>query len=115
MSVAGRDTKPRLKKKKVDKVVERHFWEGFQEGLSSYGGEGIALEYSSTSGLYDYNVVRHIAGRAGYALAQKVLAEHVARLDADARGGPRPRLGRPFKYEIPASVFAECYAEGRIG
>lgn len=100
-----------LSKRKVDKVVEECFWEGFQSGL----GDGICggLEYASTSGLYSYNGVRRIAERAGYALAQQVLQEHVERIECRARG-ERERMSLGFRYKIPGSVWAECYGEARL-
>jgi hypothetical protein len=71
------------------------------------------LEYGSTSGLYSYNGVRRIAEKAGYELAQKVLADHVERLAARERG-ERRRISLGFKYEVPASVVAECYGAARL-
>lgn len=101
----------RLRKRTVDRVIKDAFWEGFQSGLG--GGVCGGLEYASTSGLYGYNGVRAIAERAGYELAERVLAEHVEYLVAK-ESGERWNLRLGFRYEIPGKVIAECYGEARI-
>lgn len=89
---------------RVEKVMRDAFWEGFWDGL--IGEDPVsALGYSSTSGFYDLNGVRRIAFRAGWDLAARVLGEH----DKGMR-----RMRWELAYEIPASVWAECFALGEV-
>lgn len=107
------DVRPRrLNRRKLEKVVTDGFWRGFCQGL----GDGLkgGLEYASTSGLYDYNAVRRIAENAGWTFAQQVFADYEDRKARKEAGRPR-RLSTGLKYDIPASVWAECYAAGGIG
>jgi hypothetical protein len=95
-----------LRKRKVNKIIEESFWEGFQAGLSN----GIyLLSYSE----YRYCEVHKIAAAAGRELARSLLREHVERIAARERGEPR-KLSTGFRYKIPASVYAECYGAARL-
>lgn len=100
----GRKPRRRNRKALVEYVVRDAFFEGFMHGVNSGDPVGLdreaRLEYASTSGLYGYNEVRRIAHRAGYDFAIELMADK-------RRFGGSP-------YKIPASVFAECYAEMRI-
>ena len=93
-------------KRRVDWVIKKAHWEGFQDGLvDSHTG----LEYASTSGLYQYNGIRKIAYEAGFALAQKLIEEAVER-----RQNPPRFHASLWKYKIPGAIYAECYGEARI-
>lgn len=91
--------------KLIDKVIDEAFWEGFQDGLG--GGSAACLEYGSGSGRYHLNGVRRIAVQAGWEEAQRLVDEALTR-----RSSKKFTL-RSWRYEIPASVVAECYAAVR--
>lgn len=93
----------KLRKKRVDAVVEENYWHGFFECL--YGNESQIdpLEYASTSGYYSYNGIRQIAYGHGVRDCLVVLRN---------RASERFRA-RPDR-EVPARVYAEAYAAARI-
>lgn len=93
----------RLRKRKVDWIVERAYRRGFLSSV--YGAIESGLEYSSTSGLYAYNPIRHMAYVAGREDCEAILAE-------------RLKPGRfemsPTDIEVPAEVWAKAYAMGNL-
>ena len=88
-----------FKRRRVQKIVRDAFWQGFLHGLGMRSTAG--LDFASNSGLYQYNDIRRIAEDAGYHLALTAL---------DAHQQPQRRWVRGAPYEIPARVWADCYA-----
>jgi len=96
----------RAKKRQVDRLVERHFWEGFfsylVDGNSSYG-----LQYTQAPAWWTR--VANIAHAEGYVHAKDVVSKIGTR-----RIGLAPMKGQGVR-AIPGRVFAECYGEARVG
>lgn len=97
------------RKHTVERVVEEAYWDGFFACLENGSPTG-ALEYASTSGLYQYNGCRRIAYKAGYAYCEEVLAERAHRLSEGHRGLPFLFIKR----EVPGRVMADAYGEARV-
>lgn len=53
------------KKKKLDKLIDEWYMEGFWSGIG-HGPDTAILEYTSTSGYYHYNNARRLMYKYGY-------------------------------------------------
>jgi hypothetical protein len=92
----------RLRKRKVDWVVEDQYWAGF---FACLGGREntTGFGYASTSGLYYYNGVGAIAYRHGVQDCLKILHDRST-----------PPVFLPGKPDIPGYVYTEAYGAAQI-
>lgn len=89
----------RTRKRKVESLLERHFWDGVWERVG-YGNREPCASYEMAPDWYDE--VADIAQRAGYDAMDELLSR------------PKPRIGFCARPEIPARVYADCYAAARL-
>jgi hypothetical protein len=94
-----------IKRHKIDKLLEEHFWRGFWKGIR--GGRDDGWELTYTSGPDWYDRVADLGEHAGWEAANDILAERerwaTARVCFPSDEGPI----------IPGAVYAEAYGEAR--
>lgn len=99
-------TNARKTRRQVDRLVERHFWEGFFSYLND-GPASHGLEYTHAPRWWTR--VACIAYQEGHAHAKQVVEKVGTR-----RIGYAPMKGTGIR-AIPGRVYAECYGEARCG
>lgn len=99
-----------MRKWRVNKLVDEHFWSGFWSYCDHGLGPGRVLSYSTAPQWWDD--VADIASRAGWRAASEVIERWMTISDQIAADKPHfGGLGRAPR--IPAVVYAEAYAAAR--